>query len=52
MDGEIIQQPKVAMGYDLTKFYGIDEKGIPFFYHLNTSNISSYRRQPIKIIRY
>ena len=29
MDGEIIQQPKVAMGYDLTKFYGMMRKGFP-----------------------
>jgi PHIKZ025 len=31
---------KPAMGYDMSKFYGIDARGIPFFYHISTSNLS------------
>ena len=36
----IPQGAKPAMGYDMSKFYGIDARGIPFFYHISTSNLS------------
>lgn len=36
----IPQGAKPAMGYDMSKFYGIDSRGIPFFYHISTSNLS------------
>lgn len=36
----IPQGAKPAMGYDMSKFYGIDSRGIPFFYHIYTSNLS------------
>lgn len=36
----IPQGAKPAMVYDMSKFYGIDSRGIPFFYHISTSNLS------------
>lgn len=39
-EGFIPQGAKPAMGYDMSKFYGIDSRGIPFFYHISTSNLS------------
>lgn len=36
----IPQGAKPAMGYDMSKFYGIDSRGIPFFYHISTSNLT------------